>query len=630
MNNRNGVRIFLVTTAFITFLNTPPAWSLDNYTTPTGETLVSGAATFDRPAQGRLNVNQSSNRAIINWDNFDTGRKARTEFIQPNSSSLTVNRVTGAGSDPTQILGTLKANGNIMILDRNGVLFGNKSVVDVNSIIASTGDVDDSSVTGGDTKFTFDNFGDGVLDMRGKITVADAGLAAFVAPSIRNSGTITAKLGRVEMAAGGTAATVDLYGDDLIQLAFGFEGQGQITNSGKILAENGTINMTTELANDIVNSSINMSGVADVSSVTRDGGKIILNSGADFNLPSSGVLKADSATKHGGSIDIRMNNHAQLDGTLTASSATGGGFIRVSRGGGGITLGRKGKIISNSSQGKGGDVELGGEAGQLTIDGNISSSGATGGGLINLENGDDPVVVHKTAKVLTEARDSGKGGNIEVSSGEGGHEISGNLSSLGKEGGGDIRVISRAGIDILKPSIIESRATGSGTGGNMRFFVSEGVLRHDGKIISAGPQGGGNILFNGDATVNLAKGSSVSSISTAQNKGGNITMDVGRINAKGLVDASGSQGGGTVLLSGFAGVDLSGRVKADALQAGNGGTVDLQSVLTAVNFSGDISARGGPVSGDGGTVTFSTPNVIQPGGTVDVSAPNGNPGTFTH
>ena len=119
-----------------------PARALDALATPTGEQVVGGSASFDRPAAGQLNINQSTQRVVINWDSFNIGTNATTQFIQPNSSALAVNRVVGAGEDPAQILGTLKANGQVMVLDRYGVLFGDHSTINVGGIIASTGDVD--------------------------------------------------------------------------------------------------------------------------------------------------------------------------------------------------------------------------------------------------------------------------------------------------------------------------------------------------------------------------------------------------------------------------------------------------------------------------------------------------------
>src|SRR5688500_5870355 len=280
--NHKRNKILLMTTAL--FLISSPARAIDDLTTPTGETVAAGAATFNRPVPGQLDVNQTSDRAVINWDRFDIGKNAETEFFQPNSSALAVNRVTGDKTDPTQILGTLKSNGNLMVLDRNGVLFGKDSVIDVGGIVASTGDVTNDDVMDGDDQITINDISKGVVENKGNISVADAGLAALVAPVVRNSGVINAKLGRVSFGAG-SKATVDLFGDDLVTLAVDSDlEQALIHNRGEIHAEAGTVRMETSVAEDIVDNTINMDGIIDVSSIAQKAGKIILSGAADTTV----------------------------------------------------------------------------------------------------------------------------------------------------------------------------------------------------------------------------------------------------------------------------------------------------------------------------------------------------------
>src|SRR5690606_29192838 len=71
------------------------AMAMDDFTTPTGEQVVGGSASFDRPQDGLLNVDQHTDRAVINWNSFNIGKKGKTELFQPGSGSLAVNRVTG-------------------------------------------------------------------------------------------------------------------------------------------------------------------------------------------------------------------------------------------------------------------------------------------------------------------------------------------------------------------------------------------------------------------------------------------------------------------------------------------------------------------------------------------------------
>src|ERR1035437_1272331 len=123
---KNSCRALCLTTALVTsmaLLHPEASYAISPTQTPTGGTVVGGSATISSPSTGTLNINQTSNRAIINWNSFNIGSSATTTFNQPSASSLAVNRVLSRGIDPTQILGTLTANGQVMVLDRNGVIF---------------------------------------------------------------------------------------------------------------------------------------------------------------------------------------------------------------------------------------------------------------------------------------------------------------------------------------------------------------------------------------------------------------------------------------------------------------------------------------------------------------------------
>ncbi|MBM3618349.1 MAG: filamentous hemagglutinin N-terminal domain-containing protein, partial [Alphaproteobacteria bacterium] len=105
---------------------------------PEGGNVVRGDATISA-AGNTLNIHQNSQKAVIDWRKFDIKAGETTQFHQPNSSSYTLNRVN-ANAGASQIDGMLKANGNIAIVNPNGVLFGAGSQVDVNGLVATTAD----------------------------------------------------------------------------------------------------------------------------------------------------------------------------------------------------------------------------------------------------------------------------------------------------------------------------------------------------------------------------------------------------------------------------------------------------------------------------------------------------------
>ncbi|MGE0155061.1 MAG: filamentous hemagglutinin N-terminal domain-containing protein, partial [Reyranellaceae bacterium] len=297
-------------------------------TLPTGGQVVSGAATINQQNQNTLNINQSTDRAVINWSSFDVGQDATVNFHQPNSGSWTLNRVT-ASTAPSQILGSVNANGNIMVINPNGVMFGQGSRVDVNGIIATSANISNQNFMSGN--FNFDQPGNpnAMIVNKGDITVKDAGLVAFVAPGVSNSGTITANLGRVSLASG-NKFTVDLYGDNLVSIAVGGEttaapvdGNGNpvaalVDNSGQIIADGGRVQMTARQASQIVDNAINMSGVVRAQSAyVAQNGDIVLDAGPSGNVVVSGTLDVSGkgAGQTGGNVTVTGKNDVKLTAT---------------------------------------------------------------------------------------------------------------------------------------------------------------------------------------------------------------------------------------------------------------------------------------------------------------------------
>jgi filamentous hemagglutinin family protein len=269
----------------------------DNWT---DHTATEGSISIDTSIPNTTNITQETDFVKVNGDG-DINAGWTVNLAQPSSSSKYV--LYDIENDPTEIMGTLNANGRVYIFDKNGVLFGKDSVVNVGSIIASTGTVADEQIKLG-TPHTFENVGtEGAIINEGHITVAEAGVAAFVAPSVINRGLIEAKVGKVITAAA-EQVTVDLYGDNLLEIALdGALEKAVVKNEGIIKAEGGTVIMTASAAKNVVNNVINMDGIVDVSSVSMKGGKIILNGGSKGTVNVAG--KMDASGTEGGSVEVK-------------------------------------------------------------------------------------------------------------------------------------------------------------------------------------------------------------------------------------------------------------------------------------------------------------------------------------
>src|SRR5262245_53334967 len=128
-----------------------PPGSVSAQGLPTGGSVASGSATISNPSSSSTLINQSSQKALINWQSFGVGAGNSVNFQQPNSAAITLNRVQG--TTPSAINGSLTANGNVWIINGNGVLFGQGAQVNVGGLIATTSDIQDSDFEAGNYKF---------------------------------------------------------------------------------------------------------------------------------------------------------------------------------------------------------------------------------------------------------------------------------------------------------------------------------------------------------------------------------------------------------------------------------------------------------------------------------------------
>ncbi len=113
---------------------------------PTGGQVVSGDVTIGQPAANTLNINQTSAKGIVNWQSFSIGSGEKVNFIQPNAAASTLNRIVG--SDASSIYGQLNANGQVFLLNPNGVLFAPGSQVNVGGLVASTLQMNNARLSG--------------------------------------------------------------------------------------------------------------------------------------------------------------------------------------------------------------------------------------------------------------------------------------------------------------------------------------------------------------------------------------------------------------------------------------------------------------------------------------------------
>jgi filamentous hemagglutinin family protein len=294
MKSGNGARTYLKSTAFglgstLVLLGGP---ALGN---PLSAAVTTGSASIASSAN-KTTIDQSSEDVVIDWSSFNVGAGQTTQFVQPNAQAIAVNRI--GGNSASQILGTLDANGRIVLINGNGMLFGKGSQVNVGSLIATSTDGSDSDVLAGN--FTQAGNQNAAVVNQGVIRASQGGLVALVAPNVTNSSMVNAKFGTVAVGAA-NKFTVDFAGDGLVSFAAqgDVNGKASAINTGSLVGAN--VSLTAHAAEGVATGVVTMSGFMTAQTAKNVGGTIVLDAG-DGSLTSTGVLNA-AGTTGGGNIE---------------------------------------------------------------------------------------------------------------------------------------------------------------------------------------------------------------------------------------------------------------------------------------------------------------------------------------
>lgn len=311
-----------------------------SYANPIGGEVSSGSATISQPDANTTQINQTTDKAIINWQSFNIAPNEATHFQQPSTSSITLNRINPS-QGASQIFGQLTANGRLILVNQAGIFFGPTAHVDVAGLIATTSDISDQNFLAG--KYIFDKPSpyNGTVINKGTIIAAEHGLVALVGANVSNEGLIKANTGSVVLASG-NKFTVDLTGDGLINFVVdeattgaGKDENGNVmhdavSNSGKIIANGGTITMTANTAQGVVDNVVNMSGVAVAHSVYQHNGEIILGGNGPVRVSGKLIASGKKSGQTGGTIKVLGKNIVlQSPAVLDASGDLGGGEILI-------------------------------------------------------------------------------------------------------------------------------------------------------------------------------------------------------------------------------------------------------------------------------------------------------------
>ncbi|WP_051334611.1 filamentous haemagglutinin family protein [Bradyrhizobium sp. Ai1a-2] len=241
-------------------------------------------------------VEQTAAWAILNWQTFNVGAQTTVNFNQHgNSSWVALNRITATGA-PSQILGALNADGQVYLINPNGIIFGGGSQINVGALIASTAKISDdqflrgiySTQTGSTWTPSFidaaallgNGTGGGVVSVEAGAQIqthapasvkSGGGFVLLMGGQVVNAGAITTPGGQTQLAAGddfvlrrgyGTDENIasTIRGNEIAPLlrtdSFAglvrnegavFSAQGDITLAGRTIEQNGILVASTSV-----------------------------------------------------------------------------------------------------------------------------------------------------------------------------------------------------------------------------------------------------------------------------------------------------------------------------------------------------------------------------------------------
>src|SRR6185503_19036001 len=301
---------------------------------PSGGQVVAGQANITTPSANSLVVKQASQSAIINWQQFSIGKGQYVQFLQPSSSSVVLNRVVGGS--PTSILGNLSANGQVFLVNTNGVYFGKGSSIDVQGFLASSLDIKNSDFLAHNYSFGTGATSSATVVNEGSIKAHNGGYVVLAGDYAQNTGIITAQSGHVILAAG-SKATLNLNGNQFVSFAINqatLANYAGANNSGSLIADGGTVIMTADVANALKATVVNNTGLVEARAMSASGGHIYLTAtGGD--ITNAGTLNANAgkAGVAGGAIVLKGDGKTLLtdQSQITATGANAhGGHLELS------------------------------------------------------------------------------------------------------------------------------------------------------------------------------------------------------------------------------------------------------------------------------------------------------------
>ncbi|SFU52012.1 Extended Signal Peptide of Type V secretion system [Polaromonas sp. YR568] len=581
-------------------------------------------------------INQASQRLAIDWTSLSTAAQEALIFNQPNAAAIALNRITG--SSPSELLGSLTANGQVFILNPNGVLFGAGSQVNVGGLVASTLSMSNADFMAGRHVFTGSGSSGSVVN-KGTLTAADGGYIALLAPEVRNEGVIAARLG-VALLAAGNKVTLNIDNGNLLGYSIDQAALNALADNRHLIqADGGQVFLTASATDALLRTVVNNSGIIEAKTLNNQGGVIRLEGGDSGVVHVGGTLDASGkgAGERGGKVQITGDKVGLFDGaSVDVSGDAGGGTA----------------LIGGDFQGKNAAVKNA-SATYVSADANVNADAITsgdGGKVIVWSDGTTRYNGSISAKGGT---GSGNGGFVEVS-GKGLLAFKGEVDTSAANGHKGTLLLDPTNIWIAVDNASADAAAGyavgdsSADGGAGQPFTASGAVddsllttasltaalaNNDVVITTNNADGGaaGNITVVDAVTYTGSNSSSLTLLAT-----NNININQSISSSNGSLSVNATASSGDISLANGAGISTNGgnvKLTGRDITIGNGSTVTAgyvqlsggQDIIFngtgAINASADVYLGGRNIQ-QGGTGVAVTGNnlVIQSSGYIGNSA----------
>lgn len=295
------------------------ASSISAFAAPQSGTVTLGNAAISQSGLS-TQITQTTQKAAINWQSFSIANNESVEFKQPNTSAIALNRVIG--NEKSIIDGILKANGQVFLINKNGLLFGKDSYVNVGGLVASTLDLQDSDFA--KDNFVFKGSGSGKIINLGKIEAKEQGYVVFISSSISNEGVISSKLGKTALLAGDEAKLTVSDGSLVsFEITKGVV-DALVENKNAIYADGGEVTLSAKGVDELKKSVVNNTGVIEAKTIGTKEGKIYLLADKG-SVKVGGKLDASAPTTGNGGFIETSGDKVEISPTLSVSTKAANG-----------------------------------------------------------------------------------------------------------------------------------------------------------------------------------------------------------------------------------------------------------------------------------------------------------------